>query len=239
MINIPNHLSRKLKINLNQRVTEIHYHPGEVEVRTPTNTFSGDAVIVTVPIGVLLQDRNGIAFDPPLPRACRNAMAMIHMGVLNKIILRFKAFFWRQDVPLFIATPDSSTLCTWFLNLGYTGHPLLMGFVGGNNAREIESMPDSLVRTGVLKDLHRIFGASAKIELEDIEVTRWGRDPFALGSYSRFRAGATGHERKLLMQPILGKLFFAGEATHPSDPSTIHGAYWSGQRAADQISGYC
>nr|WP_287045270.1 FAD-dependent oxidoreductase [Herpetosiphon sp.] len=38
-----------------------------------------------------------------------------------------------------------------------------------------------------------------------------------------------------LAQPIAGRLFFAGEATERTYPSTVHGAYLSGLRAADEV----
>lgn len=38
----------------------------------------------------------------------------------------------------------------------------------------------------------------------------------------------------LLAQPFEDRLFFAGEATHPFDFTTAHGAHDSGQRAADE-----
>jgi monoamine oxidase len=39
-----------------------------------------------------------------------------------------------------------------------------------------------------------------------------------------------------LAQPVAGKLFFAGEATHDRDPATLHGAYLSGIREARRIA---
>jgi hypothetical protein len=44
----------------------------------------------------------------------------------------------------------------------------------------------------------------------------------------------SGEIRRQLSKPVAGKLFFAGEATHKADPSTVHGAYWSGMRAASE-----
>ena len=38
----------------------------------------------------------------------------------------------------------------------------------------------------------------------------------------------------LLAQPFEDRLFFAGEAMHPHDFTTAHGAHDSGQRAADE-----
>ncbi|MFT4925094.1 MAG: monoamine oxidase [Phenylobacterium sp.] len=38
-----------------------------------------------------------------------------------------------------------------------------------------------------------------------------------------------------LAEPVAGKVLFAGEATHAAYPSTVHGAYLSGEREADRI----
>ena len=40
----------------------------------------------------------------------------------------------------------------------------------------------------------------------------------------------------VLAQPV-GRLHFAGEHTHRDHFSTVHGAYLSGQRAADELLG--
>ncbi len=41
--------------------------------------------------------------------------------------------------------------------------------------------------------------------------------------------------RQVLAQPVGGEVFFAGEATHNSAPSTVPGALQSGERAAGEI----
>ncbi len=66
-------------------------------------------------------------------------------------------------------------------------------------------------------------------------ITRWRQDPFALGSYSYLAKGSKPAHRADLAAPIHGRLFFAGEATHPGYPATVHGALLSGQRAAKEI----
>ena len=66
-------------------------------------------------------------------------------------------------------------------------------------------------------------------------VTRWRRDPFALGSYSHLAAGATPADRETLARPIDDRLFLAGEATSVDFPGTVHGALLSGRRAAAQL----
>jgi len=54
------------------------------------------------------------------------------------------------------------------------------------------------------------------------------------GSYSHAVPGAS-QARILLAQPVEDRSFFAGEATHPQDFSTAHGAWDSGLRAAGEV----
>lgn len=66
--------------------------------------------------------------------------------------------------------------------------------------------------------------------------TRWAMDPFAFGSYSHMPAGTTVEDREALAEPEGRRLFFAGEATHPEHPATVHGAIMSGVREARRIA---
>lgn len=50
-------------------------------------TYRAEAVLVTVPLGVLKE--NVIAFDPPLPEEKQSAIDRLGFGNLNKVKLRF------------------------------------------------------------------------------------------------------------------------------------------------------
>lgn len=68
------------------------------------------------------------------------------------------------------------------------------------------------------------------------QVTRWSRDPFALGSYSFHAVGSSPATRRALAGADWdGRLVFAGEATSPDYPGTAHGAVLSGQAAARTV----
>jgi monoamine oxidase len=47
--------------------------------------------------------------------------------------------------------------------------------------------------------------------------------------------GATPEDYDTLAQPVDNRLFFAGEHTQRDYPATVHGAYLSGKRAANEI----
>ena len=98
----------------------------------------------------------------------------------------------------------------------------------------------TLALTGVgMASTGRLWAAGSPAErtLPDLTghlITRWRRDPLTLGSYSFLARGAVPQQRVDLAEPVGEALFFAGEATSPDYPGTVHGAYLSGRRAAEQ-----
>ncbi|MEO6826130.1 MAG: FAD-dependent oxidoreductase [Microbacteriaceae bacterium] len=65
--------------------------------------------------------------------------------------------------------------------------------------------------------------------------TSWSADPFARGSFSFAAVGSTPQDRGALRSPVLGRVFFAGEATDETNPGTVQGARDSGRRAAAEL----
>ncbi|MBU3748874.1 MAG: FAD-binding protein [Mycobacterium sp.] len=65
--------------------------------------------------------------------------------------------------------------------------------------------------------------------------THWCSDPDHGGAYSYLRLGGTPAHRRRLSEQILPGLWFAGEATSADFPATMHGAWFTGERAAEQV----
>ena len=65
--------------------------------------------------------------------------------------------------------------------------------------------------------------------------SHWCADPDHLGAYSHLRVGGTAAHRARLGTEVLPGLWFAGEATSVAHPATMHGAWFSGERAAAQV----
>jgi hypothetical protein len=66
-------------------------------------------------------------------------------------------------------------------------------------------------------------------------VSSWSTDPDTFGAYSFLRVGGTPDDRHRLAGRILPGLWLAGEHTSPDYPGTLHGAWFSGERAAQQV----
>jgi monoamine oxidase len=112
--------------------------------------------------------------------------------------------------------------------------PVLLGFNAADHGRTIEYWSDDQIVASAMQTLRTLFGRNV-CELLDYQITRWASDPFARGAYSFNALGSTPRMRDHLAQSPNGKVFFAGEATERKHYGTVHGAYQSGLRAAQEI----
>ena len=225
-------------VRLSTLVRRVDWQPGAARVvttsaadpRGPEQVWEADAVVVTVPVSVLA--RRDIAFSPPLPESHLQSIRQMRMGLLNKVFLQFPRVFWPERWDFVALYADPPPLCYAMINLArYQQRPALLGLTSGAMAREIEVLGDEEIVARVMANLRTTFGTDIPAPEKTI-VTRWGADPLAFGSYSYLPVGATVRDRERLGQPVADTLYFAGEAIHRDDPCTVHGAYWSGERAA-------
>jgi monoamine oxidase len=104
--------------------------------------------------------------------------------------------------------------------------------IGGSRSHELEEMTDQQVGEFLLPYLKEAFPNAPNYT--QIKPTRWGKDPFSLGSYSYPTFGMDANTRKVIGASIGNWCFFAGE--HVSrHPAYVHGAWDSGVVAASQL----
>ena len=128
-----------------------------------------------------------------------------------------------------------NSLCPFYVNhVPYSGRPILVGMAAGHASQEIEVRTNLEIVKRLCAELTAVLGNKVP-EPTDVYITRWGHEPFILASYVQFLVGATGLEPKQLSQLIAGRVYFAGEALHPIDPGTVHGAFCSGKQAAHAL----
>ncbi|WP_169812608.1 flavin monoamine oxidase family protein [Nocardia acidivorans] len=226
-------LADGLDVRLRHIVSRIAHSPTGVRVETDRGVFQANRVLVTVPLGVLKAD--AITFDPPLPDAKRHAIRALGMGVYNKLYLRFDRQFWDDADWIMEFGPDRTSATGWFPLQKVSGVPVIVALRGGSVARRIEALDDTATVAEGMASLRRMYGANIPEPL-GYRITRWSTDPFARGSYSYPGVDAVPGDRDILAAPIADRVFFAGEATHDTDATTVHGALLSGRRAAEWIS---
>jgi monoamine oxidase len=229
-------LAKGLDIRLGVKVEVVSYGSDGVDVETTSGTFSADKVIVTFPLGVLKQA--AVKFDPPLPESKQEAIDRLAMGVLNKVYLKFPQVFWNEEIEGFGYMGEVlGEWNDWLSFVPYIDQPVLMAFHGGVKGFALEEFSDEEIISGAMKTLRTIYGDEIP-EPEGYVITRWGKDPFALGSYSHIPPFASGDDLDALFEPVDDVLYFAGEATHREFPATVHGAYLSGIAAANLVVGH-
>ncbi|HWD63364.1 MAG TPA: NAD(P)/FAD-dependent oxidoreductase, partial [Humibacter sp.] len=224
-----------LDVRLNEIVRAISWTAHGVIVQTDASTFEAAHAIVTVPLGVL--KAGAIAFEPPLPDSVTAPIERLGMGVFNKIFLQFPQPFWDDGLYAIrqLGTPGEHWH-SWYDVSAVSGTPMLLTFAAGPWGREVQEWDDTVVVTDVVETLRGMFGESVPDPVAHW-ITRWGQDPFSVGSYSYVAAGASHHDHDAIAEPVGGVLHLAGEATWGSEPATVEGAFRSGHRAAGRILG--
>jgi hypothetical protein len=207
-------------------------------------------VIVTVSIGVLQSEM--IDFVPDLPASTVSAYNGIGMDMGMKVPMRFSTAWWETEgeALAWLVTEGLAGAC-WVPSdhkVGSSSH-ILMCYPMGDNGSALNDIAaaagggeagDAAIIQAILADLDRTFPqapnqASADY-LEGI-VQNWGTEPYTLGVYSYPKVGtyttAADSKRRDLQDSVANdRVFFAGEGTHTTHPSTVPGALHEGERAA-------
>jgi monoamine oxidase len=204
-------------------------------VETDRGPFEADAVIVTLPLGVLKAEQ--VEFDPPLPAAKRAAIARLRMGALAKVVLHYDAPFWPTERYVFGLHGDGvDCRPTMVVNMWKTHRiPSLVLMAGGSLARRIERWNDAEIRAWSRATLQEMFALEPP-EPTAVQSTQWTADPCSLGAYSFVGVGSTPADIETLAEPVGGRVFFAGEATYRHHWAAAHGAYASGLREVARLT---
>ena len=222
-------LGADLPVQLNAPVARIQSLRNAVEVETARGRITAHAAIVTASTGVLAAEK--IRFAPDLPKRHAEAIAKLSLGSYDHVALELKGNpLQLQNDDLVFEKATGPRTAALLANI--SGTPLALVEIAGKLGRELASQGEAAMvdfATGWLADL---YGADVKKAIGKTHATRWAREPWALGAFS---AAAPGGQpgRKVLMEPVRERLFFAGEAAHETLWGTVGGAWESGERAAD------
>lgn len=229
-------LARDLDIRLSAVVAKIEQTDTEARVTLVSGeVLTADHVVLTAPLGVL--KAGDLEFDPALPAAHQAAIDRLGVGVLDKLYLKFAEATWasRTSAHMLGFVGEGDRIFPEFVNLAAVADvPVLLGFNAGEPAAEMAALSDSEVVDRALTTLEALTGERLPAP-EGFVRTNWAADPFARGSYSHIAPGATEDDHETLAEPAGPRLFLAGEHTYIDAPSTVHGAYLSGKRAAEQV----
>ncbi|VEU41047.1 unnamed protein product [Pseudo-nitzschia multistriata] len=234
------------KIKMNEPVVTVDQQGDIIKAYTSNDrVFYARSAIVTVPLGVLKS--SSIEFVPPLSDEKLEAIDLIGMGNMNKVIMYWSTFtqdvsWWPQGkTEMQLITDDDSTSDEWTYfyidesHYGNKNYHVLTSWCGGDACDRLELLSDQETIDLVLRNLRMMLGNNVPPPSERI-ITRWRSDEFSGGAYSYDAGGIeSSRYRKTLSEPM-GNVFFAGEATVSNGwQGTAVAAYTSGVEAARSV----
>ena len=225
------------------------------------------AIVVAAPVSALKESHwspafaTKLAFDPPLPRAKRDAIESIQMSDAVKICLAFSERFWPEDVWNVVCCDAFLPEC-WMLEYeteddggagdDVAGRAIVTFFACGETAkavaRRIREDPEG-GEAGVvhqaLAQLDAMFGGEKKAGGDAAKLAAPASNAFVAaktfpwsavasvgGAYTHPSVYAAGARRELRKPAYEGALFFAGEAANVKCNPCMQGAMTTGLEAA-------
>ncbi len=222
-------LGAELTVQLKAPVTRMNATRNFVEIDAGRGVIKARAAIVTVSNGVLAADK--IKFTPELPKRHLDALGKLTLGAYDHVALELKGnpLQLRNDDLVFEKAAGVKTAA---LLANVSGTPLAMVEIAGKFGAELSRAGEAAMTDFAIGWLADLFGADVKKAIGKTHATRWNNEPWALGAFSAAAVNGQGG-RKVLMEPVRERLFFAGEAVHETLWGTVGGAWESGERAAD------
>lgn len=211
---------------IEQRDDSVLVAAGEVEVEAKR-------VIVALPPVIAAR----IQFDPPLPEQRRRLAEQLRPGTLNKCIALYEEPFWRSDGLSGESVTDAGPVTLTFDCSPQDGSAgVMLGFVGGPEAREMAAIAPAERRTAVLDCFERLFGPGAAQPLDYAEQAWAGEEEWSGGGpTSNFGPGGWTECGPALREPV-GRVHWAGTETATVWSGYMEGALQAGERAAAEVA---
>ncbi len=223
-------LAEGLDIRLNKVVSKINWSEAVSVTANEDETVAGDVAVLTLPVGVL--KAGAVQFDPPLPRSKREALDGLQMGPVMKMVYQFDEPILDRSIGAIYARDNPPMW--WSPSLGREkGDVVWTAFFSGDYAREMLDLGEEAALQKGLDTLRRETG-QADLQYVKARWINWPQDEFARGGYSVCLPGHYSAREKLASPTP--PIYWAGEASAPHHlTAMVHGAYFTGQRAAAEI----
>ncbi|MDX1995044.1 MAG: NAD(P)/FAD-dependent oxidoreductase [bacterium] len=226
-------MAQGLDIRLGQIVTRVSWERDGVRIDTGDGTaYTARKLVLTIP-PLVLQQRT-IEFVPDLPAEKWQAIDAFARCDIVKVILHFEAPVLPQQFGTLL--DETGLPPIWWRTQGhdsFTGE-VLVGWAAADHARRLIAMGSEAGVQAALESLRRSTG-QADLRPVGAWLQHWNDDPFACGAYPYLPPGMMAERAvDVLAAPVDEVVFWAGAATDVNF-TTVHGAYASGQRAAEKV----
>jgi monoamine oxidase len=222
-------LAADLAVRLATPVRRIEWDRRGVDVETRNGMLRARTVIVTVSTNVLAGDK--IDFRPGLSKRQLDAAAKLSLGSFDHIALDMPGnpLALQHDDVVFEQSTGAHTAA---LLANVSGTSLHLVEVAGDFGRDLADQGRAAMIDFASGWLAALYGSDIKRAIKRSHATRWNDEPWVLGAMSAAAPGSAD-ARQILMEPVGGRIWFAGEAVHDTEWGTVAGAWDSGTRAAE------
>lgn len=218
------------RVRLGAAVRRISDHGGGVRITADGVEVEAERAIVAVPPAIAAR----IEIDP-LPPGRPELAERLRPGALTKCMALYEEPFWRSDGLSGEAVADAGPVTLTFDSSPRDGSAgVLLGFVGGPEARELAARPVAERRAPVLACFERLYGARAAQPVDYAEQT-WAEEEFSGGGpTSNFGPGGWTACGPALREPA-GRVHWAGTETATVWSGYMEGALQAGERVASEV----
>ena len=158
---------------------------------------------------------------------------------MNKIIVTLSDYFWTKGVKVldFIPRVQGHNKYIEAYVISDENPSMLMFFTGGSNGRQLSQQTDQNIIQDLESTVKRYLDESDKSwTITNYTITRWEKDPDALGSYTYYGVQTKVRHFKQFQTPLHERMYFSGEHVHTKQNSNVHGAFDSGLSAGVQVT---
>ena len=220
------------RVVLDAPVRRIAYEPERVTVQCDELEVSARRAIVAMPPTLTCR----IAYDPPMPALRDQLTQRIPQGAVIKCMAIYDRPFWRERGLTGQATSIDGPVKLTFDNSPPDGTPgVLLGFLEGNQARELGAWTPDRRRAAVIESFARLFGGEAATPVDYVDKS-WADEEWTRGCYGCYMpTGAWTAYGPQLRDPV-GPIHWAGAETATVWSGYMDGAVRSGDSAADAVA---
>jgi monoamine oxidase len=231
---IPQLLAEELGdvVRLSAPVKQIRQDAEGVLVRAGASQVRAQRVIIAVPLAAVRR----IAFDPPLPAERDAVSEQLLPGAQIKVNVVYERPFWRAEGLTGYVCSDTWPVQNVWDNTPESSRPgVLLCFVKGSAATDLDGAGEDEIRTKVLDNLQLFFGAAAA-DPRQVLIHRWHTQPYVWGCPGSLApTGAIAAFGPAMREPT-GRFHWAGTETATYWPGFMDGAIGSGHRAALEVA---
>jgi monoamine oxidase len=218
-------------VALNAHVRQITQDSKGVKVLLDKGRVSAKQAIVALPPALTAR----IDYEPLLPVLRDQLTQRAPMGSYAKVDVVYDRPFWREEGLTGQTISLNGPVRVTFDSTPDSGSPgVLLGFIGGSDARTWYGLSAEQRRQAVLENFANYFGAQAGKPLEYVE-NAWAEERFSRGDPVAGLGPGTLLDFGAALRAPVGRIHWAGTETSDYWVGYMDGAVRSGERAAAEV----